>query len=315
MESGGERAGRVYHPAPVPAVPPTSGTGSLAPGLIPCAKCGTRVSDTAHTCPQCGERQPAAEGQEPGKRGARCGTCGTFNLVSSGYGRFESGNCRGCGCPLQDTNPDEFLDAEMDRVYEYSVNRSPVVPFLCGLFGTFVLVSRDWFPRTEKGDPSGVAVYVTLGALFLVFRALFARSARWHGIYNDDGLRSEVAGRMRDRSRDPVATRYARSRGSAGAGVKGVPWVAVGAVVVALGIGAVALYRAEFSQYELGRKAGVAHVRELSAKGPLVRAGMSVATVLDLIPSNPKATPDWNAGFRIGVKEELEHVYPEPKRR
>src|SRR4051794_13341680 len=62
-----------------------------------------------------------APATDAGTRGARCGGCGAFNVVSDGYGQFSFENCRGCGRPLRETNPDEFLGAEMERVYENSV--------------------------------------------------------------------------------------------------------------------------------------------------------------------------------------------------
>ena len=90
-------------------------------------------------------------------------------------------------------------------------------------------------------------------------------------------------------------------------------WVQV--ILVAAVVGGTYLYRTEFSQYALGRKAGIQHVREASAKGPFIRAGMNAANMIDLIPTKPDASPDWNAGFRAGFKEELERMHPETKRR
>ena len=86
------------------------------------------------------------------------------------------------------------------------------------------------------------------------------------------------------------------------------------AVAVFVLVAGYQVYQSEFSQYALGRKAGVRHVREMSAKGAFVRAGMNAANMIDLIPTNPDASPDWNAGFRAGFKEELERMYPEAKR-
>lgn len=39
-------------------------------------------------------------------------------------------------------------------------------------------------------------------------------------------------------------------------------------------------------------------------------AGMNVANLIDLIPVDSKETPDWNAGFLAGFKEELAQTYP-----
>ena len=64
-----------------------------------------------------------------------------------------------------------------------------------------------------------------------------------------------------------------------------------------------------------GPEAGIRHVREMSQKGPFIRAGMNAANVIDLIPNKPDASADWNAGFRAGFKEELERMHPEVKRR
>lgn len=122
---------------------------------------------------------------------------------------------------------------------------------------------------------------------------------------------------MRGRSWEPVAARYAQSRGAAGGARPtsngGSIWlkIVVGVVVTVVGF---YVYEAEFSQYALGRKAGVQHVREMSKKGPFIRAGMNAAKMIDRIPNNPDVSADWNAGFRAGFKEELERMYPETKR-
>ena len=81
--------------------------------------------------------------------------------------------------------------------------------------------------------------------------------------------------------------------------------------VAVLFVGAISLYRTEFGQSELGRKAGVQHVREMSKKG----AGMNAANMIDLIPNNPDASADWNAELRAGFKEVWERMYPETKGR
>ncbi len=70
------------------------------------------------------------------------------------------------------------------------------------------------------------------------------------------------------------------------------------------------VYQSEYSEYARGRAAGVRHVREVSTKGAFVRAGMNAANMIDLIAGDPKASPDWNAGFRAGFKEELARMYP-----
>jgi hypothetical protein len=84
------------------------------------------------------------------------------------------------------------------------------------------------------------------------------------------------------------------------------PWRA-GAVCVLLFVGHQG-YHSYFSDFARGRSAGVAHVREMAAKGAFVRAGMNLGNLLDLIPSDPNGSPDWNAGFRAGFKDELDRM-------
>ncbi|WP_439622080.1 GYF domain-containing protein [Gemmata sp.] len=286
-------------------------------GLVPCARCGARVSDEARTCPQCGHAQPAAEADAPGKRGAKCGGCGTFNLVSDGFGLFSYDKCRGCGRWLRETNPDEFLDAEMERVYENSVTAPGLTAVLWALPGAFLLSCTGVLPKAPNGHNSPTALLVTIGLLYLGLRAVLARAIRWTGSWDGLGTRSELAGRMRGRSWDAVAARYARARGAGGGRSRsgcGAMGLKIGAGLV-LAVAGFSVYQAQFSQYALGRKAGVQAVREASAKGVLVRAGLNFANVIDLIPTDPKASADWNAGFRAGFQEELERMYPPPRGR
>jgi hypothetical protein len=150
---------------------------------------------------------------------------------------------------------------------------------------------------------------------FAVAAAIRARGAR-----RGFGDRSLRADEMADRGWD-LADRYryrnAPKRPDAPkttAEPTGKPYLklVLGAIVLVVGY---QVYQSEFSQYALGRKAGVQHVREMSQKGAFIRAGMKAADVLDLVPNNPNASADWNAGFRAGFKEELERMYPAAKGR
>lgn len=76
-------------------------------------------SDTAETCPHCGERQPKLDEKECGHRGGSCARCGVFNIGSARYGDFRDRHvCRGCGCPLTDALPYLHTETEAERVYE-----------------------------------------------------------------------------------------------------------------------------------------------------------------------------------------------------
>jgi hypothetical protein len=91
-----------------------------------------------------------------------------------------------------------------------------------------------------------------------------------------------------------------------------VPWqtVAVG-VVLFVGYQGCQAY---FIDYKDGRKAGVARVQSMAAGGVFVRDGMTPAKALTMVPADPNASPDWNAGFRDGFKEELERLYPQARK-
>jgi hypothetical protein len=91
-----------------------------------------------------------------------------------------------------------------------------------------------------------------------------------------------------------------------------IPWRTV--VLCVLLFGGYLGYRSHLSDYAVGQRAGVAHVREMAAKGVFVRAGMNLGNVLDLIPSDPNASADWNAGFRAGFREELDRMYPQSRK-
>jgi hypothetical protein len=67
-------------------------------------------------------------------------------------------------------------------------------------------------------------------------------------------------------------------------------------------VAGICVYNTEYSEYALGREAGIKHVREMGAKGPFIRAGMNAANMIDLIPTNPGATPDWNAASGPGSR-------------
>ena len=237
--------------------------------------------------------------------------------MSDGYGQFSYGNCRGCGRSLRETNPDEFLDAEMERVYENSVRHPNGTAFIWALPISYLLFCTGVLPTGPNNHISTTSFLVTLGVLFLGLRAALTRYIRWIGSWEGLSNRSELAERMRGRSWEAVATRYAQARAGDGtrpASSGGAIWLKIGVGVVVAVVGFY-VYEAEFSQYAAGRKAGVQHVREMSKKGPITRAGMNAAKVIDLIPNDPNASADWNAGFRAGFKEELERMYPEAKGR
>jgi hypothetical protein len=53
----------------------------------------------------------------------------------------------------------------------------------------------------------------------------------------------------------------------------------------------------------------------MSTKGVWIRSGMNLANLLDLIPTDPNRSADWNAGFRYGFREELLRMYPQQRPR
>lgn len=206
----------------------------------------------------------------------------------------------------------------MERVYKNSVRHPNGTAFLCALPISYLLFCAGVLPTGPNNHISTTSFLVTLGVLFLALRAALTWYIRRIGSCEGLGNRSKLAERMRGRSWEAVATRYAQARG-AGDGTRppssgGAIWLKIG-VGVAVAVVGFYVYEAEFSQYASGRKAGIRHVREVSQKGPFIRARMNAAKMIDLIPNNPNASPDWNAGFRAGFREELERMHPETKGR
>lgn len=314
-EGGSEWAAATTAPGLFPPAPPPPPSRAAGAGkkLVPCEKCGQRVSDTADTCPHCGEHQPKWVQKQFGWPGDSCERCGVFNIVSLGFGRFldQPGHrCRGCGCPLTESAPQLHLESEMQRVYA----NSRVLGNTCGWAAAVLAFVLHWSVYGIDGGGLVVRLAVAAAAYcvtsFLVARTVRARGARG-GFGNRSPKADQMAGRNWDLAhqyRQSDTPRAARSPqpGPPAAGTSPLKMV-IGAVVL---FGAAYLYRTEFTQYELGRKAGVQHVREMSTKGAFIRAGMQGANALDLIPNNPDASADWNAGFRVGFKEELERMRP-----
>jgi len=64
--------------------------------------------------------------------------------------------------------------------------------------------------------------------------------------------------------------------------------------------------RVPVTEFDQGFNQGVEAVREVRQKqGPVGDIGMKAGAGLGLIPADPKKSPDWNAGFRQGIVNEL----------
>lgn len=331
-------------PSPAPGTTPAPATagprGPTDSGLVPCGRCGAGVSDRAEACPHCGERQPRAAQLAEDRDGGGCERCGVFNLLGKGAGGFPAdpaARCRGCGAPLAEAYPAALLLSEMERVNANAAEVGRGVGRVAGVVAYVVFLAA-------VAGMSGwlIGLYVGFAAYAVTRRVVrgYVRRRAYRTGYGDPSPLADAMNapgvRHRweyvwDPTRNANAHRRAREwekgfdrllQNPAAAAAASPParrwWDRLPAVKVAAVVGVVIagcyVYRAEFSPYALGRKAGVAHVREMAAKGAFVRAGMTLAKALDLIPTDPNAGPDWNAGFRAGFQEELERMYPQARK-
>jgi len=60
------------------------------------------------------------------------------------------------------------------------------------------------------------------------------------------------------------------------------------------------------SDYQLGYNHGIAEVRHLRANGSTIENWSAKAEVaLGMLPVHEDKSDDWNAGYRLGIKEEM----------
>lgn len=333
-EGGSEWASATTVPGLFDAPPASPPAG----GIVPCMKCGKRISDEATTCPLCGERQPKQDQLDGKCDGGRCEKCETFNTLGMAC-IFPVGprwTCRGCGVPLTEAYPTAHILSEMEGIHlrwlearvfwgwavavTCFVAQQMLFPFqggwvvglLCAVTGYHLasfVTKQLWRVRALSPLRDRIRAYTT------------ANPYSWWGLDAYDSPERLRCRSVRDWSSNGhfvYLTHAAHPRTAVPDARRTNPghqswWPGI-AMSVALVVGGVYVYRTEFSQYALGRKAGVHHVRELSAKGAFIRAGMNVANLLDLIPANPDASADWNAGFRAGFREELGRMYPDAGR-
>ncbi|OWK41244.1 hypothetical protein [Fimbriiglobus ruber] len=247
--------------------------------------------------------------------------CLATNAITAVDGTFRNGACRGCGRPRAACHPQEIYERELDALFQESAFVGTYAGVAAAgaaavVVGWVVDLILGWI----TGPVLATAVGIVLGLVARTPAGLKAMWAlrRWYWYrhasqWDPPGLGEwewVEAERRADVQRRTKAERRAREQSSqATQHGRGVPWRLVVGAAVPL-VGGYYWYQAEFGDYDQGRKAGVQHVREVSMKGAFLRAGMNAANLIDLIPTNPNASPDWNAGFRAGFQEEIARMYP-----
>ena len=338
-------------PGQIPSALYPYGASPAHDGMIACGKCKTRVSDEAVACPSCGQAQERASwkvGDFYADHLGWCEYCRVQNRVTSAEGYFYPGACRGCARPIQEACASMYFERDVDEAYGRVVEACEnwgrtfqvglaalafvvswvalsVVTVLIGgaavsdsLFWALfpALIVACWFWGDERPK-----IWLTLLLLEWWRLRLMRRPGLWAGklpIRRGDWRnawwdveRSSAAGRLwrypyrrthKAVTDPPKAARPERAS----------RWLSPWLILPALALGYY-VYQSEFTQYAKGKAAGVQHVRQMNMRGAFIRSGVFVANKLDLIVTGPKATPDWNAGFRVGFKEEVERMYPTPK--